>query len=86
MHCRTCCLAHLLSGLVPSTVSSLPIAAFSLLTILSAPLGQSVTALIVLRLLLGFGEGVHIPLLSAITSGWFPVSEQSHLNPLTAHH
>jgi MFS family permease len=42
------------------------IVAFSLFTILSAPLGQSLTALIVLRLLLGLGEGVHIPMLSAI--------------------
>ena len=59
------------------------IAAFSLFTILlSAPLGQSVTALIVLRLLLGFGEGVHIPMLSAITSRWFPVNERSRANAI----
>ncbi len=58
------------------------IAAFSLFTILSAPLGQSLTALIVLRLLLGLGEGVHIPMLSAITSQWFPVSERSRANAI----
>lgn len=58
------------------------IAAFSLFTILSAPLGQSLTALIVLRLLLGFGEGVHIPMLSAITSRWFPVGERSRANAI----
>jgi len=52
------------------------IAAFSLFTILSAPLGQSLTALILLRLLLGLGEGVHIPMLSAITSHWFPANER----------
>jgi MFS family permease len=40
------------------------IGAFSLITILSAPFGYSFTALIVLRLLLGLGEGVHIPMLS----------------------
>lgn len=58
------------------------IAAFSLFTILSAPLGQSLTALIVLRLLLGFGEGVHIPMLSAITSRWFPANERSRANAI----
>jgi len=58
------------------------ITAFSLFTILSAPLGQSLTALIVLRLLLGLGEGVHIPMLSAITSRWFPVGERSRANAI----
>ncbi|HEY9638155.1 MAG TPA: MFS transporter [Coleofasciculaceae cyanobacterium] len=58
------------------------IAAFSLFTILSAPLGQSLTALIVLRLLLGFGEGVHIPMLSVISSRWFPVGERSRANAI----
>jgi sugar phosphate permease len=58
------------------------ITAFSLFTILSAPLGRSLTALIVLRLLLGLGEGVHIPMLSAITSRWFPVGERSRANAI----
>lgn len=58
------------------------ITAFSLFTILSAPLGQSLTALIVLRLLLGLGEGVHIPMLSAITSRWFPLGERSRANAI----
>jgi sugar phosphate permease len=58
------------------------IVAFSVFTILSAPLGQSLTALIVLRLLLGVGEGVHIPMLSAITSRWFPVGERSRANAI----
>lgn len=58
------------------------IVAFSVFTILSAPLGQSLTALILLRLLLGLGEGVHIPMLSAITSRWFPVSERSRANAI----
>lgn len=58
------------------------IAAFSLFTILSAPFGQSLTALIVLRLLLGLGEGVHIPMLSAITSRWFPGGERSRANAI----
>lgn len=58
------------------------IMAFSLFTILSAPLGQSLSALIVLRLLLGLGEGVHIPMLSAIVSRWFPIGERSRANAI----
>ena len=58
------------------------IAAFSLFTILCAPLGQSLTALLVLRLLLGLGEGVHIPMLSAITSRWFSPNERSRANAI----
>ena len=58
------------------------IAAFSLCTILIAPLGQSLAALIALRLLLGVGEGVHVPMLSAITSRWFPPEERSRANAI----
>ncbi len=58
------------------------IAAFSFVTILSALFGYSFTALIVLRLLLGLGEGVHIPMLSAITSRWFSPSERSRANAI----
>ncbi len=58
------------------------ITAFSLFTILSGFFGQSLTSLIVLRLLLGFGEGVHIPMLSVLTSRWFPVSERSRANAI----
>lgn len=58
------------------------IGAFSLVTILSAPLGYSFTALIVLRLFLGLGEGVHIPMLSAIISRWFLPNERSRANAI----
>ncbi|MBW4471665.1 MAG: MFS transporter [Stenomitos rutilans HA7619-LM2] len=58
------------------------IGAFSLITLLSAPLGYSLTALIVLRLLLGLGEGVHIPMASAITSRWFSSNERSRANAI----
>ncbi|MBO3463012.1 MFS transporter [Aetokthonos hydrillicola Thurmond2011] len=58
------------------------ITAFSVFTILNALLGQSLTALILLRLLLGLGEGVHIPMLSALTSRWFPVGERSRANAI----
>jgi len=60
----------------------LAIGAFSLVTILSAVWGYSFTALIVLRLLLGLGEGVHIPMLSAITSRWFLWGERSRANAI----
>lgn len=58
------------------------IGAFSLVTILSALFGHSFAALIVLRLLLGLGEGVHIPMLSAITSRWFLPNERSRANAI----
>lgn len=58
------------------------IVAFSVVTILSAPFGYSFTALIILRLLLGLGEGVHIPMLSAITSRWFLPGERSRANAI----
>lgn len=58
------------------------IGAFSVITMLSAPLGYSFTAMIVLRLLLGLGEGVHIPMLSAIISRWFLPSERSRANAI----
>jgi MFS transporter, ACS family, D-galactonate transporter len=60
----------------------LAVGAFSLITILSAPFGYSFTALIALRLLLGLGEGVHIPMLSAITSRWFLSGERSRANAI----
>lgn len=58
------------------------ISAFSLVTILSAPLGSSFTALIGLRLLLGLAEGVHIPMLSAMTSRWSLPHERSRANAI----
>lgn len=58
------------------------ITAFSLVTLFSALLGYSLTALIVLRLLLGLAEGVHIPMLSAMTSHWFQSQERSRANAI----
>lgn len=56
--------------------------AFSLFTMLTALPGLSLFGLIILRLLLGLGEGVHIPMLSAITSRWFPRGERSRANAI----
>jgi MFS transporter, ACS family, D-galactonate transporter len=58
------------------------IGAFSVVTILSAVFGYSFTALIILRLLLGLAEGVHIPMLSTITSHWFLAHERSRANAI----
>lgn len=58
------------------------IGVFSLVTMLSGALGGSFAALLGLRLLLGLGEGVHIPMASAITSRWFSSGERSRANAI----
>jgi len=58
------------------------ITGFSIITVLSAVFGSSFTALIILRLLLGLAEGVHIPMLSAIVSRWFQSGERSRANAI----
>jgi len=84
-------LSYALSNLLLSSVAErfgpkqsvmVAIGAFSFITLLSAPLGYSFIPLIVLRLLLGVGEGVHIPMVSAITSRWFFPSERSRANAI----
>lgn len=60
----------------------LAIASFSIVTILQAPLGQYLIILIMLRLLLGIGEGFHVPMMSEITSRWFPRNERSRANAI----
>ncbi len=60
----------------------LAIASFSVVTILQAPLGQYLIILIMLRLLLGLGEGFHVPMMSEITSRWFPRNERSRANAI----
>jgi MFS transporter, ACS family, D-galactonate transporter len=75
-------LSPLAERIGPKRSVILAIIAFSLCTSLSAPFGQSLMALIALRLLLGLGEGVHIPMLSAIISRWFPAQERSRANAI----
>lgn len=60
----------------------LAVASFSVVTILQAPLGQYLLILIMLRLLLGLGEGFHVPMMSEITSRWFPRRERSRANAI----
>ncbi|QBD74846.1 MFS transporter [Ktedonosporobacter rubrisoli] len=66
----------------PKRSMLIAITAFSVCTILSAPLGQMLAALIGLRLLLGVGEGMHVPMMSAITSRWFAAHERSRANAI----
>ncbi|MBT9317379.1 MFS transporter [Leptothoe spongobia] len=55
-------------------------AVFCSLTIFCAPLGTSLLALIILRLLLGLSQGIHIPMMSVFISRWFPLEERSRAN------
>ena len=75
-------LSPLAKRLGPRRSVVLAIAAFSIVTILQAPLGQYLLILILLRLLLGLGEGFHVPMMSEITSRWFPRSERSRANAI----
>lgn len=75
-------LSPLAQRLGPRRGVVLAIAAFSVVTILQAPLGQYLVILIMLRLLLGLGEGFHVPMMSEITSRWFPRSERSRANAI----
>lgn len=75
-------LSPLAKRLGPRRSVVLAIASFSIVTILQAPLGQYLLILILLRLLLGLGEGFHVPMMSEITSRWFPRSERSRANAI----
>ena len=75
-------LSPLAQRIGPKRSIVLAIAAFSVVTILQAPLGQYLLILIMLRLLLGIGEGFHVPMMSEITSRWFPRSERSRANAI----
>ncbi|MCS7066551.1 MAG: MFS transporter, partial [Fimbriimonadales bacterium] len=58
----------------------LSIAGFSVCTILFYPLGGSLGALILLRLLLGIAESVHMPMNSALVCRWFAPHERGRAN------
>ncbi len=58
----------------------LSILGFSLCTMLVYPLGGSLVGLMVLRLLLGVAESVHMPMNSALVSRWFPPHERGRAN------
>jgi len=58
------------------------ITGFSICTMLFYPLGTSLGAIIVLRLLLGAAESVHMPMNSAIVGQWFPPSHRGRANSL----
>jgi len=50
---------------------------FSCLTIAGAPLGGWLAAFAASRLLLGIVQGVHFPMMTALTKDWFPIHERS---------
>ena len=54
--------------------------AFSVVTMASGPLGGSLAALILMRFLLGLGEGAHMPLNSAITARAFGPEYRARAN------
>lgn len=60
----------------------LSITGFSVATMLFYPLGGTVGALIVLRLLLGAGESLHMPMNSAIIARTFPPDRHARANSI----
>jgi sugar phosphate permease len=58
------------------------VAAFSFFTILGAPLSFSLALFIGTRVMLGLGEGVHFPMMNAVTKHWFPPHERSRANAI----
>lgn len=65
-------------GLRRSLLSS--VMGFSVVTLLFYPLGRSVEAIILLRLLLGAAESIHMPTNSALVSRYFPPTHRARAN------
>jgi len=55
---------------------------FSIFTVLGAPFGLIFGALIGVRICLGISEGIHFPMMNALTKNWFPLHERSRANGL----
>ncbi len=55
---------------------------FSGFTMLGAPLSFSFPLFMLTRVLLGFGEGVHFPMMASVTKRWFPLHERSRGNAI----
>lgn len=84
-------LAYGLSNLILSALAArlgarrsmlLLVAAFSLFTILGAPLSFSLALFILTRVCLGLGEGVHFPMMNSLSKNWFPTHERSRANAI----
>ena len=58
------------------------VALFSFFTILGAPLSFSLVLFIGTRVCLGLGEGVHFPMMNAVSKYWFPTQERSRANAI----
>lgn len=74
-------LAEKFGGKYTLALGILSTAIFTLLTPICVEWGGS-TALIVLRALMGLGEGTTFPALSALLAAWIPLSERSKLGSL----
>ena len=53
---------------------------FSFFTTLSAPVAMMFTAFIIVRIFLGFAEGIHFPMNNIVIRNWFPAHERSRAN------
>lgn len=64
----------------PKRSLMLVIAGFSVVSMAMGPLGGSLAALVVLRLLLGLAESVHVPMMGVITARLFPQTVRARAN------
>lgn len=55
---------------------------WSTFTAMGAFFGQILSLFIASRILLGFGEGIHFPMMNLLTKAWFPDKERSRANGL----
>jgi sugar phosphate permease len=55
---------------------------WALFTMLGALVSQFLLALAATRVLLGFAEGVHFPMMNMLTKAWFPPQERSRANSI----
>jgi sugar phosphate permease len=74
------CLSPLAERFGPRKSLFAAVILFSLFTMAGALVGSMFTLFVIVRLLLGLGEGVHFPMNSKLTKNWFPVQERSRAN------
>jgi MFS family permease len=55
---------------------------WSLFTALGAWVSQWIMLLMATRILLGFSEGVHVPMMTTLTKAWFPLEERARANSI----
>jgi MFS family permease len=55
---------------------------FSFFTVISGPLGLMFFPFLMVRILLGVSEAVHVPMINVIIKRWFPINERSRANAI----